>query len=326
MLNRTKEIGFRISTLSKLAGTKMTKGQGSLMDVIVMHSTTFKKEENGDFEEELSELEDVCDIEFKEIECMVREMEKSYQEIKDVLTNSVESKENKSYLDHLRKFVKIENERFLRLQRNVDESWEDFVKLRTYFFEPEMKIKEFFKVFVNFREDYKKCKQEMIEKKARAEKRKRDAEMKMKLRARRRSVRTSRSPSLRTTRSRSKSVTSFTHDETASASKTPENLDGTLKLTHETKESKVCAGETPEGPVPTRSRRSRHAKNSKEKPLLKRMMTVEEIQAEDEEVRLMNEMASSPNPNELSARLDKFVEDRFASADTRSVRARALEI
>jgi len=82
MLNESDEKGFRISTLTKLSSTKMTTGKGSLMDVIVMHSTTVDKEKCEGFEEEISGLEPTCSLEYNEIKVCLRTCEEVIKNIR----------------------------------------------------------------------------------------------------------------------------------------------------------------------------------------------------------------------------------------------------
>jgi len=181
MLNKTEEKGFRISTLRKIASTKMTKGSGSLMDVIVMHSTTIDNTSSGDFQDEISGLDQACLIEYEEVKGIVKGIVGTVKAIKKTI-DRMEQMDNigneQNYLDTLQAFYKERIEDVDDMERNTNDCWFTFCKLRQYFHEPEMDMKEFFQVFVDFHADFAKTKEEMEEKKRKAEQRRKAMEAK----------------------------------------------------------------------------------------------------------------------------------------------------
>jgi len=143
-----------------------------------MHSTTVDKKKCEGFEDEISGLEHVCGLEYHEIKAVVRQIRKNRREAEKLKAKLALSKEDPAFLEKMDGFHDLENVRLKKLEEDATTGWQDYSDLRKYFHEPEMKTNEFFKTFVDFLEDYQRCKSEMEEKKLRAERRKKEIEMK----------------------------------------------------------------------------------------------------------------------------------------------------
>mmetsp|Transcript_43905 Transcript_43905/g.73120 ORF Transcript_43905/g.73120 Transcript_43905/m.73120 type:complete len:340 (+) Transcript_43905:519-1538(+) len=85
MLNESSAAGFRISTLKKLSAVKMTKGKGSLMDVIVMHATTIDNERCGTFDDELDGLDEAHTINYNETKGQIHELSMNMESLRQVI-------------------------------------------------------------------------------------------------------------------------------------------------------------------------------------------------------------------------------------------------
>eukprot|EP00466_Bigelowiella_natans_P020378 jgi/Bigna1/147514/aug1.179_g22222 len=93
ILNQSEMKGFRLATLSRLARTKMTRGQGSLLDVVVMHTTSVDKERRGGFLDELHGLDTACEIEFEDIQSLIIGLTTRINEFQRLLKDDKEDEE-----------------------------------------------------------------------------------------------------------------------------------------------------------------------------------------------------------------------------------------
>ncbi|GAB5353488.1 hypothetical protein AAMO2058_000040100 [Amorphochlora amoebiformis] len=220
MLNGTENKGFRLSSLGKIASVKMTKGKGSLMDVIVVHCTTIDKEKCGHIDVELADFEQATATNHDEltriIQGMMARMTSIGERVKELKKEIETSKESETegsvnamedngsprdttkstspdeaLLNLLTDFYNKKHPILSQLEDRLKKCWKDFESIRKKFHEPEIKMQDFFKIFVAFRMEYIKSKKAMEDKKRRAERRRKEAEMKRNLSQQRRSRRSS---------------------------------------------------------------------------------------------------------------------------------------
>jgi len=196
ILNEEKMKGYRISTLSKLSRTKMTKGSGSLLDVIVMHATTIDKEKCANVEEELAGLEEACSIDFGEIKALVQGISGRMEEFKKFINDSGDGDGDGKLRGKVKSFYDEHVGKFKALQKKTETVWVTYDALRLSFHEPEMKMQDFFKAFFNFHMEFTSCRQKFEEKRIRAEHQKKRADTKKKLKEAKERRRLTRSFSL----------------------------------------------------------------------------------------------------------------------------------
>jgi len=179
MLNETKLKGFRISTLSKLSSTKMTRGKGTLMDAVVMLSMSV--DQNCNVSGELHGLEDASSVDFQELQGLITNMDVNMTLTKDTIAKLEESGKDEPFLSKLRGFHETEVLKLNSVHADVKKVQEDFESLRQKFHEPDMSLEDFFTTFIAFRKDFTSSQDEAERKKRRAERRRREEEMKSKI-------------------------------------------------------------------------------------------------------------------------------------------------
>ena len=139
MLNQTHEKGFRISTLGKLSQTKMTRGNGSLMDVVAMHMASMDNGQ-GCFLSELDGVNAAVSIKIKDIEVLVRALStRTAQTVRYISEHKVPGAEE-GFIKAMSALIDDGAVKQVRdLEAALKKCRDDFQRLCKYFLEDEIR-------------------------------------------------------------------------------------------------------------------------------------------------------------------------------------------
>lgn len=154
ILNETNAKGFKIATLQKLSGTKMTNGQkGSLLDVVVKHALQSSKGEAA-FVDDIADIDRGVHVDYEELKREVNVMGSRLRAAK-ALSASLLAADSKNRLGAvLRGFYDAQNDSQCKLEFLLRECWNRFENLRTFFLETDMTMNDFLRAFCEFRRSF----------------------------------------------------------------------------------------------------------------------------------------------------------------------------